>query len=204
MKKSVLVIIGAVLLTIGTAFTSFAGQWKQDAVGWWYQNDDGSYQQNGWFRDTDGKYYYFNQAGYMLANTITPDGYFVDASGAWITGSSASSAQTSKSLSGTRYSFNAYWVDHDDNDSFHQDTNSYQLDIRDVNGDGSKLEYVVTGFWYTPQKFVTERVSGGEYQRNWTAGAAEIHIYDEVIEFTFDDEGGEGWSGCKYTIQFAK
>ena len=30
------------------SMTSFAGEWKQDASGWWYQNDDGSFTRNGW------------------------------------------------------------------------------------------------------------------------------------------------------------
>ncbi|MEI3167439.1 MAG: hypothetical protein V8S58_05475 [Lachnospiraceae bacterium] len=41
------------LLAVGVAsavlsMTSFAGEWKQDANGWWYQNDDGSYSINAW------------------------------------------------------------------------------------------------------------------------------------------------------------
>ena len=104
MKKNISVILCAASLTIGVAFTSFAGQWKQDSIGWWYQNDDGSYQQDGWFQDVDGKYYYFNQAGYMLANTTTPDGYYVDASGAWVqNGNSASSANTGSSAQATSW-----------------------------------------------------------------------------------------------------
>lgn len=62
--------------------------WKQDSTGWWYQNADGSYPKSTW-QLIDGKYYYFNEAGYMLANTTTPDGYRVDESGAWIQGASA-------------------------------------------------------------------------------------------------------------------
>lgn len=57
--------------------------WKQDNTGWWYQNMDGSYPKSTW-QQIDGKYYYFNELGYMLSNTTTPDGYQVDASGARI------------------------------------------------------------------------------------------------------------------------
>lgn len=57
--------------------------WQQDRTGWWYQNADGSYPKSTW-QLINGKYYYFNERGYMLSNTTTPDGYKVDSSGAWI------------------------------------------------------------------------------------------------------------------------
>lgn len=62
---------------------SYAGEWRQDSVGWHYINDDGSYK-TGWYQDVDCKWYYFDDTGYMLTNTMTPDGYAVDASGVWI------------------------------------------------------------------------------------------------------------------------
>lgn len=61
----------------------FAAEWKQDEAGWWYQNDDGSYLCDGW-NQIDGAWYYFTEAGYCLLDTVTPDGYIVDASGAWV------------------------------------------------------------------------------------------------------------------------
>lgn len=57
--------------------------WKRDSTGWWYKNADGSYPKSTW-QQIDGKYYCFNEIGYMLANTVTPDGYTVDENGAWI------------------------------------------------------------------------------------------------------------------------
>ena len=72
--------------------------WMED--GWLYQNNNWYYlhtqydntrgrMYTGW-HEIDGKWYYFNTAsdkgtlGAMLANTTTPDGYQVDANGAWI------------------------------------------------------------------------------------------------------------------------
>ena len=57
--------------------------WKQDTNGWWWQNNDGSYPANEWKWIGD-KCYYFNGNGYMLSDTITPDGFKVGADGAWI------------------------------------------------------------------------------------------------------------------------
>ena len=56
--------------------------WEQDSNGWWWRNADGTYPVNQW-KEINGNYYYFGTDGYMLANTTTPDGYQVDASGAW-------------------------------------------------------------------------------------------------------------------------
>jgi hypothetical protein len=77
------------LLTVACAsvlfsMTSFAGEWKQDNTGWYYLNDDGSYPASAW-QEIDGKQYYFNERGYSLTNTTTPDGKKVDSSGALIT-----------------------------------------------------------------------------------------------------------------------
>ena len=72
--------------------------WMED--GWLYRNNNWYYlhtqydntrgrMYTGW-HEIDGKWYYFNTAsdkgtlGAMLANTTTPDGYQVDANGAWI------------------------------------------------------------------------------------------------------------------------
>ena len=84
----------AVIMSVFPAAV-FAGTWRLDNNGWWYQNDDGSWTSNGW-QEIGGKYYYFNGSGYMLANTTTPDGYQVGADGAWIQnqGGAAAGLQT--------------------------------------------------------------------------------------------------------------
>lgn len=81
------VMIGVMSVTIG--LTAYAGEWKHDAGGWWYQTDDGSYPQNGWMwidgnNDGISECYYFNAQGYCLMGTTTPEGYEVDSNGAWI------------------------------------------------------------------------------------------------------------------------
>lgn len=65
------------------SMTAFAGEWKQDDTGWWYQNDDGSYMKSGW-QAIEGKSYYFGDDGYMFHDCVTPDGYSVGSDGAWI------------------------------------------------------------------------------------------------------------------------
>lgn len=71
------------------ALSAMAGVWKQDNVGWWYDNGNGTYPSNSWQwidGDNNGtaECYYFDRTGYMLANATTPDGYQVNALGAWV------------------------------------------------------------------------------------------------------------------------
>lgn len=88
MKKRLIVLSMSIAMASSMSMTSFAGQWQQDTIGWWYQNGDGSYFNNGWqWIDSDGdglaECYYFDTNGYMLANTTTPDGNQVNENGAW-------------------------------------------------------------------------------------------------------------------------
>ena len=89
MKKTFLTLIAARTMALSMTISAFAGSWQQDNVGWWWQNDDGSYPVNCWQwidgnNDGIAESYYFNAAGYLLTNTSTPDGYQVDANGAWV------------------------------------------------------------------------------------------------------------------------
>ena len=106
MKKIPALMITAALV-LASSVTTFAGQWRADSTGWWYQEDNGSYPRDAW-RFINGSWYYFYSNGYMahdtwigglyyvgsdgrmLSNTITPDGYQVGADGKWI--------QTSKTM----------------------------------------------------------------------------------------------------------
>ena len=84
-KKYRMMVIAVLLATVALSMSAFAGQWRQDDTGWWYQNEDGTYVKSEWSW-IDGRCYYFNEDGYCLQNTQTPDGYSVDGQGAWIEG----------------------------------------------------------------------------------------------------------------------
>lgn len=87
MKKKILTLIMASLLVTNISITTQAGQWKQDTIGWYYE-ENGSYPTNQW-KEIDGKQYYFDSNGYMLYDTTTPDGYKVGSDGAWIQAATA-------------------------------------------------------------------------------------------------------------------
>ena len=73
---------------IGTYYVDASGSWviegwQNNGYGWWYQRANGTYPHNEW-EIINGIWYYFDENGYMLADTTTPDGYYVDENGAWI------------------------------------------------------------------------------------------------------------------------
>ena len=76
-------------MTAALHITCFAAGWQQNEVGYWYENEDGTWFANTWQwidgnKDGKAECYYFDANGYMLADTITPDGYTVNSDGAWI------------------------------------------------------------------------------------------------------------------------
>lgn len=81
--KNLKIISAFVLLFSSIPFTSFAGEWKQDNFGWKYQEDNGSYVNKTW-KEINNEWYYFNEGGYMLSDTTTPDGYTVNKTGEWV------------------------------------------------------------------------------------------------------------------------
>jgi len=89
MMKRTAILVLAGLLVMLCSVTAFAGQWKQDAKGWWWDNGNGTFPKNTWQwcdgnNDGTSECYYFDANGYCLLNTTTPDGYKVDANGAWV------------------------------------------------------------------------------------------------------------------------
>ncbi|GEM_PF-4165749 len=87
--KRIVMLALAATMVIGGSATVLAAQWHQDSNGSWYQEDDGSYPVNVWKwidGDNDGmeECYYFDENGYSLKDSTTPDGYTVDQNGAWV------------------------------------------------------------------------------------------------------------------------
>lgn len=106
MRKTVKSLLLAGVMVLLSVTPAFAGQWQSNAQGWWYQNDDGSYPADGW-QWIDGKCYYFTSQGYCLVNATTPEGYTVDASGAWVVNGVV---QQQNTASANAESFEAGWI----------------------------------------------------------------------------------------------
>ncbi len=56
-------------------------KWKNNSKGWWIEDSAGWYPQNQW-QKIDGKYYYFDESGYMAADEWR-DGCWLGSDGAW-------------------------------------------------------------------------------------------------------------------------
>lgn len=85
MKKTWICAASALIL-VYTVFPAYGGQWQRNGEFWQYLQEDGTYVSSGWMKDTDGKWYYFDENGYMAVNEITPDGYVVGKDGSYIQG----------------------------------------------------------------------------------------------------------------------
>lgn len=100
------------LLDYGFALKAAGGQgiqtsssgWIQEGSKWYYRKQDGNKACNEWQKingvyywfdsgsvmaenrwvESSGKWYYVGTGGAMLKDAVTPDGYRLDSSGAWI------------------------------------------------------------------------------------------------------------------------
>ena len=81
------------VFSMAMSSTAFAVTWStgkgENQNNWWYDNGDGTYANNGWQwidgnNDGTAECYYFDTNGWLLTNTVTPDGFNVNADGAWV------------------------------------------------------------------------------------------------------------------------
>ena len=85
--KKIVGMLAALGVAAAMPLTAWASAWQQTNGRWWYQMDGGKYPVNGWMwidgdRNGIAECYYFDQAGYLLTNTVTPDNCRVNQSGA--------------------------------------------------------------------------------------------------------------------------
>lgn len=83
------VLLITTMLTIFSAIAVFAGTWTHDEKGWKWVRDDGTKAVNCWEwcdgnKDGLAECYCFDKDGYCYLNCTTPDGYSVNADGAWV------------------------------------------------------------------------------------------------------------------------
>lgn len=91
MKNRFVLIAAAALSmvwTLQSAAEPMSGKWRfVESKGWYYQLEDGTIPTGWtWIADGYGKEYcyYLGNDGYFWADTMTPDGYYVDKQGRWV------------------------------------------------------------------------------------------------------------------------
>lgn len=89
-KRKILTTVAAVSVAATMTVGVFAVGWQHNVTGWWYGTNETNttWHANCWQwidgnNDGIAECYYFDQNGYMLASTTTPDGFTVNADGAW-------------------------------------------------------------------------------------------------------------------------
>ena len=145
-KLSCIVFLALVMLVISIS-PIYAGNWKKDNKGWWYQENDGTYPKDD-YKYVNEQWYYFDQEGYMVIGWYQIDGYwhyfqadgseldmltdtwigdsYVDASGIWVKGKV-------KEVVGWNKSGNRWWYKFEDGSFaksgwFNIDDTSYLFD----------------------------------------------------------------------------
>ena len=156
MRKKLNCAVAAVLVSSALSVTAFAGTWRSDSKGWWYQRDDGSYPAGTWeWIDSTGsgtaECYYFYPDGYMAYNNDI-DGYHLNNSGQWeIGGKVQYKSQAAAAFSGSAQTsmaaaaVTAYRKALKDNTWNSRGIKAEDFALVDVNNDGV-LEMVATTY----------------------------------------------------------
>ncbi|MDD6033479.1 MAG: N-acetylmuramoyl-L-alanine amidase family protein, partial [Oscillospiraceae bacterium] len=68
---------------LGEGGAMLQSRWLLWNDAWYYLDSNGAMLAGHWLQ-WNGAWYYLGTDGAMLTNTVTPDGYKVDATGAWV------------------------------------------------------------------------------------------------------------------------
>lgn len=170
-KKAVALSL-ATAMVAGSATTALAGQWKQDANGYWW-DENGSYPKNEWkWLDGNGdgisESYYFGADGYLLTNTTTPDGYTVNADGQWVENGVVKTQGTVKSTGSTGKTQSSA-----KSNVKQSSLVSYMRDV-DKPENTTRVNPVGTGVAFPTTDL---KVGDNMYWRNWNGGNEYILYY---------------------------
>lgn len=107
-KGKILTTVAAVSVAAMMTVDVYAAGWQHNMTGWWYGTNEANttWHANGWQwidgnNDGIAECYYFDQNGYMLASTTTPDGFTVNADGAWTVNGGVQTKIVATASSGT-------------------------------------------------------------------------------------------------------
>ena len=177
MKKGLAIAMMTGVMTAAAGMTAYAGQWIQTGDVWRYLRDDGTLQSNGW-QWIDGKCYYFDETGNMAAGVTTPDGFTVDADGAWvIDGAVQVMEEDQRQMATLKQTSNTSDNDYDDDDDYDYDDDDVDFDY-----DEDEEEYSKGGPGYDSSSDSSSSAA--------VSGAGDIELPSETKEgwYEIDDE----------------
>ena len=196
MKKFIKVLSLSCILSSFFTLTAFAGAWLTAKDGWWYRYDDGSYPTSQWVwldGDNDGvsECYYFNERGYLITNTHSPDGCYVDANGAWVDSGRVQTRGQKKQASRFRrdwiygvYQCHDEYLDAEMELGYYSDSGAMYIRIE---GNLSYSPYSLGAFtsqvvYDTGNNSYYAVGTGGDYIKFTYNGVDGINITDSIIE----------------------
>lgn len=139
--KKLAILMITLCLSVSSSIISFAGEWKQDNVGQWYVNDDGSFTKDNW-QQINNKWYHFDSDGYLEAHGMLPlDGknYYLLESGALETNKDYGFASSDENGVFTLKTFNPW---EQDENTYAEYCKQFGIDMNAVlNGLGKNTEY---------------------------------------------------------------
>lgn len=177
MKKRMVLLSVAALMTVSMAFPASAGSWDQDEKGYWYVNDSGSYARDQ-MMVIDGVNYAFDQQAYMVKGWYQQEGnwyYFSPETGAQVTGWTQIDGKWYYLNPGNSGIMHKSWLN--------QGGNRYYLDETGAMKTGA---FTVGGFYYFAEP-------NGVLRRN-------VIDKENGITIRYDDEGKEWYKNEESAI----
>ena len=179
MKRKVTAVALTAVMVLSMSSTTLAASWQKDSIGWWWQNENGSYPFNTWqWIDGNGdgiaECYYFNENGYCLLNTTTPDGYRVNSDGAWVVNGviQTQEQQTNTYLDNYSGVYTVPYYESENNFSYHMVTLTYHADSNTIVYSDPAANYQSTYTYF------------GTGLNGWTAFELETEEEKESIFFS--------------------
>lgn len=156
-----------------------------------YIQKNGYYAANGWIKDENGDSYYFDLAFNLLTDTITPDGYYVDAEGKW-DGNPSTLAQETANYGPSGMSeadASEYWQKTDEGWKYHEIGGSFAANTWKQDSKGLWYYLDSSGIMLTSQM----TPDGYYVDENgvWTDEAAAAEDSAEASEGTASSESSE-------------
>lgn len=206
----------ALAVMAAMSMSAFGGTWRQGAAPnealWWYDYDNGNYASNGWYwidgnRDSIAECYYFDPSGWMLAGTTTPDGYTVDASGAWTVNGIVQTKYQPQNMSydmnpaqnsdsGASHNLSTGWYQDSTGWRYYLNNRFLTSEWRKISGDRYYFDdssYMVTGFAEIDGEYYYFESSGALKEKTFYMDGT-YYVLDEDDCYIVDEVDESDWS----------